>query len=285
MASISVVIPAKNEEQSLGAVLSAVGEIGKVHEIVVVDDGSLDATGEVARRAGAKVVRHESSLGNGAAIKSGARVASGDYIVFMDADGQHRPSDIPGLIDHAFDGGWDMVVGARAKSGQASFFRYLANSFYNWFSSKVSGQEIKDLTSGFRVVRREKFLRFLHLLPNGFSYPTTSTMAFLRSGYRVDFMPVKVERREGDSHIRPIRDGLRFLIIIFKVTTLFSPLKVFLPVSALFFALGLLRYIYTYIEMGAFTNMSALLLVTSVQVFLMGLVSEQITALIYRDAN
>ena len=177
----------------------------------------------------------------------------------------------------------DMVVGARDADGQASKGRHIANAFYNWFSSRVAGQKIHDLTSGFRIVRATKFGEFLSLLPNGFSYPTTSTMAFFRSGYLVRYIPIDVKKRKGKSHIMPIKDGARFLIIIFKVATLYSPLKVFLPISFLFFLLGLCRYLYTYITMGTFTNMSALLLVTSVQVFLIGLVSEQITTLMYKD--
>jgi hypothetical protein len=200
----------------------------------------------------------------------------------MDGDGQHDPSLIPRLLSK-LDEGFDLVVGARNSEGQASFSRGMANKFYNWFASKVTGFKIRDLTSGFRVVSAEKFRKFLYLLPNGFSYPTTSTMAFLRNGFRVSYVDIPVYRRVGKSHIKPVRDGLRFLLIIFKVSTLYSPLKVFFPIAVLIFFLGAFRYAYTYLLFESFTNMSALLMVSSVQIFLIGLVSEQITSLIYKD--
>jgi glycosyltransferase involved in cell wall biosynthesis len=285
MAFLSIVVPAKNEAENLKSWLPFLVKWGEYDELIIVDDGSIDDTANIAASYGAHVLRHEESLGNGAAIKHGFREAKGDIVVFMDADGQHRPEDIPRLLEEMKRTNADMVVGARSASGQASKARHLANGFYNWFSSQVTGQKIQDLTSGFRVVKAKRFSNFLNLLPNGFSYPTTSTMAFFRSGYLVRYVPIDVHRRIGKSHIKPLKDGARFLIIIFKVATLYSPLKVFLPFSVLFFGLGLARYIYTYVEMGSFTNMSALLMVTSVQTFLIGLVAEQITALIYRSDN
>lgn len=278
---VSVVLPAKNESASIGALVHKLIILDEVAEVLVVDDGSTDSTAAEARSAGARVITHAFSLGNGAAIKSGARAAVSDWIIFMDADGQHRPEDIPGLVESLRDG-IDMVVGARDRKGQASPWRRAANGFYNWFASRVTEVPVADLTSGFRLVRREKFLEFLHLLPNQFSYPTTITMAFLRSGYGVAFQPVTVLQRQGKSHIRPLRDGFRFLIIIFKIATLYSPLKVFVPLAIVHFLLGLARYAYTYTTEQTFTNMSALLMVTGVQIFLIGLVSEQITALVYK---
>jgi glycosyltransferase involved in cell wall biosynthesis len=278
--NISVVIPAKNEQATIASLVEAVLALASVQEVIVVDDGSTDATGELAAQAGARVVRHPFSLGNGAAIKRGAREAKTEWVLFMDADGQHQATDIQRLVDATADD-VDMAVGARDAQGQASIWRRFANGFYNWFASKVTEYPIDDLTSGFRLVRRKRFIEFLHLLPNGFSYPTTSTMAFLRSGYVVRFVPITVLKREGKSHIHPIKDGFRFVIIIFKIATLFSPLKVFMPIAIVHFLLGLGRYAYTYMESSSFTNMSALLMVTSVQIFLIGLVSEQITSLIY----
>ncbi|GAB2878124.1 glycosyltransferase family 2 protein [Microbulbifer echini] len=282
---VSIVIPAKNEAKNLNKWLPRLAEWNGYNELIIIDDGSDDNTAKVAKSYGAKVLRNPQSLGNGASIKRGFRETKGEVVVFMDADGQHKPEDIPKLLETLESESVDMVVGARDAGGQASKARYLANVFYNRFASYVTGQEIKDLTSGFRVVKADKFREFIYLLPNKFSYPTTSTMAFLRAGYLVRYVSVNVLRREGRSHISPLRDGVRFLLIIFKIATLFSPLKVFLPFAALSFLLGLGRYIYTYLEMGVFTNMSALLMVSAVQIFLIGLISEQITALIYKKDN
>ena len=221
-------------------------------------------------------------MGNGAAIKRGARAASGDILVFMDADGQHNAAHIAALLAK-LDEGYDMVVGARDASGQANFHRGLANAFYNRLASHMTGHRIDDLTSGFRAVRAERFREFLHLLPNGFSYPTTSTMAFFRSAYPVAYVPIPVAKRVGNgSHIRPLKDGLRFLLIIFKIATLYAPMKLFAPVAALFFATGLGYYGYTFATQHRLTNMSTLLFSAAVIIFLIGLISEQITNLTYR---
>jgi len=218
---------------------------------------------------------------DGAAVKRGAREAKGDIIVFMDADGQHDPADIARLIAKV-DEGFDMVVGARDWSGQAGIGRGIANTIYNWLASRMTGFKVADLTSGFRAARADKFREFLHLLPNGFSYPTTSTMAFFRSAYTVTYVPIKASLRIGKSHIRPLRDGLRFLLIIFKIATLYSPLKLFVPASFAFFVLGLGYYLHTFVTIHRFTNMSMLLFSAAVIVFLIGLISEQITNLTYR---
>lgn len=277
---LSIIIPAKNEGAVIGEVVSSVRDAYPAAEIVVVDDGSTDDTAKLAAQSGARVVSHPVSLGNGAAIKNGARAATGDILVMMDGDGQHKAADIPTLIDK-LDEGYDMVIGARDSGSHADVGRLAANGLYNVFASLISGHRILDLTSGFRAVRAELFNQFLYLLPNGFSYPTTITMAFLRSGYPVTFLPIKADKRTGTSHIRPVRDGLRFLAIIFKIATLYAPLKVFLPISGLFFFSGIGYYAYTYITMGRFTNMSMLILSASVIIFLIGLISEQITALTF----
>jgi glycosyltransferase involved in cell wall biosynthesis len=277
---LSIIIPAKNEAAVIGDVVTSVRSVYQNAEIVVVDDGSTDNTAQLARDSGAQVVTHPVSLGNGAAIKSGARAASGDVFVMMDGDGQHRAEDIPSLIE-MLDGGFDMVIGARDSGSHAGIGRLAANGLYNVFASMISGQRILDLTSGFRAVRADLFKRFIYLLPNGFSYPTTITMAFLRSGFPITFVSIKADDRIGKSHIRPIRDGVRFLAIIFKIATLYAPLKVFLPISGLFFASGISYYAYTYFTMGRFTNMSMLIISASVIVFLIGLISEQITALTF----
>ncbi|WP_147653584.1 glycosyltransferase family 2 protein [Vulcaniibacterium gelatinicum] len=279
---ISVILPARNEAEGLRRTLPALRAVLPEAEVIVADDGSTDATAQVAAAAGARVLSAPYPMGNGAAIKRGARAATGEVLVFMDADGQHDPADIPRLLA-PLQAGYDMAVGARDRAGQANAGRGLANAFYNRLASWMTGHRIADLTSGFRAVRADRFREFLHLLPNGFSYPTTCTMAFFRSAYPVAYVPVTVSPRVGTaSHIRPLRDGVRFLLIIFKIATLYSPLKLFAPAGFGFFLLGAGYYSYTFATEGRFTNMSALLLSAAVIVFLIGLVSEQITNLTYR---
>lgn len=280
--NISIVLPAKNEALAIGTTVAGIRQLYPDAEVIVVNDGSTDSTAEVAEAAGARVVHHPYSKGNGAAIKSGARAATGEVIVFMDADGQHDPADIPRLLA-LVEQGHDMVVGARQKGSQASIGRGFANGLYNRLASWMAGHRVEDLTSGFRAVRADKFREFLYLLPNGFSYPTTSTMAFFRAGYSVAYVPIHAAKRIGKSHIRLLHDGSRFLLIIFKIGTLFSPLKIFAPVAFIMFMLASGWYGYTLSTEGRFTNMSALLYSGAVMVFLMGLISEQITALMYKD--
>ena len=282
---LSIVLPAKNEEAGLALLLPRLRAQYPQAEILLVDDGSTDATAQVAVAAGVQVLRSPYSMGNGAAIKRGAAAAQGRTLVFMDADAQHEPEDIAALLAK-LDEGFDMAVAARDGGGQANRSRGLANAFYNRLSSWMTEHEIRDLTSGFRAVKADKFREFLHLLPNGFSYPTTITMAFFRSAYPVVYVPVQVKQRIGKSHIRPLRDGVRFLLIIFKIATLFSPLKLFAPIAMAFFLLGVGYYGYTFETQHRFTNMSMLLFSAAVIVFLIGLISEQITALTYkRDSS
>src|SRR5574344_51722 len=286
----SIILPAKNESAAIGATVEKIHvQLARMNleagaEVLVVNDGSTDNTAAVAQAAGARVVHHPYSKGNGAAIKTGARAAQGEVLVFMDADGQHDPADIPRLLERLNEG-HDMVVGARQKGSQASVGRGIANGFYNWLASYMTEQKVEDLPSGFRAVRADKFREFLYLLPNGFSYPTTSTMAFFRAGYSVAYTPIHAAKRIGKSHIRLLRDGTRFLLIIFKIGTLFSPLKIFAPVALLMFLLASGWYGWTFITMHKFTNMSALLYTGSVITFMMGLISEQITALMYKDGR
>jgi glycosyltransferase involved in cell wall biosynthesis len=241
MNHISVIIPANNEEEGLALILPRIREKLPDAEIVVIDDGSSDHTTKVCNQYAARVVTHPYSMGNGAAIKSGARAATGDILVFLDADGQHNPDDISRLISK-YKEGYDMVVGARQNSSQASLGRSYANRIYNWLASWMVGRKIDDLTSGFRVVRADKFRKFLYLLPNGFSYPTTITMSFFRAGHAVAYVPIVAGRREGKSHIRVMHDGVRFLLIIFKIGTLYAPLKLFFPICLGFFFTGLIYY-------------------------------------------
>jgi glycosyltransferase involved in cell wall biosynthesis len=282
--TFTIILPARNEAGALKTLLPTLRERFPKDEIIVVDDGSTDDTAVVGANHGAVVVSHPYGMGNGAAIKSGARTANGDVFIFMDADGQHAPADIERLISKLQEG-YDMVVGARDSASQASVGRWLANAFYNRFASWMVGHRIADLTSGFRAVRAGKFREFLHMLPNGFSYPTTSTMAFFRSGYAVGYVPIVAGKRLGKSHIRPLRDGFRFLLIMFRICTLYAPLKLFLPISFTTFLMGLGYYLYTFLTIHRFTNMSVLLFVTSLLVFLIGLVSEQITMLLYQHSK
>lgn len=280
---LSIVLPAKNESGAIADTIQDIAKLTIAHEIIVVNDGSTDNTAAIATHAGAKVVTHPYSKGNGAAIKTGARTATGDIIIFMDADGQHDPQDIPRLLEK-IEQGYDLVVGARQKGSQASLGRGVANILYNNLATYMTEHRVEDLTSGFRAVRADKFHEFLYLLPNGFSYPTTSTMAFFRAGYSVTYVPIHAAKRIGKSHIHPLKDGVRFFLIIFKIATLFSPLKMFLPIAVVLFLMATGWYGYTLWDAGRFTNMSALLYTGSVMVFLMGLISEQVTALMYKES-
>ncbi len=282
---VSVILPAKNEAEGLRQTLPTLRACLPEAEVIVVDDGSTDDTAAVATSHGVRVLSSPYSMGNGAAIKRGTRAACGEILVFMDADGQHDPQLIQLLLDK-LDAGFDMAVGARDSTGQANAGRGAANAFYNRLASWMTGHRIADLTSGFRAVRADRFREFVHLLPNGFSYPTTSTMAFFRSAYPVAYVSISVARRVGTgSHIRPLRDGVRFLLIIFKIATLYSPLKLFAPAAAMFFFTALGYYVWTFTTQHRLTNMSMLLFSASVIIFLIGLVSEQITSLTYTRPN
>ncbi len=274
---LEIIIPAYNEEAAIGDVVKGARQVlGGECRIVVVDDASLDRTSEVARAAGAEVIRHGCHIGNGAAIKTGLRNAKAGFVAFMDADGQHAPQELRLLLDSLGD--YDMVVGARDFSKPS--LRNAANLFYNAFASYVTRFRIADLTSGFRVVKREAALKFIYLLPNTFSYPTTLTLAFLKSGRTVKYVPVKLRPRVlGKSKIRLFRDGAGFFLIITKITTIFSPFRVFLPVSALLFLAAAGHYAYTFIFFHRFTNMSVLLFTSSLMIFMLGLISEQISQL------
>ncbi|MDE1462808.1 glycosyltransferase family 2 protein [Spartinivicinus poritis] len=284
MNKLSIVIPCKDDGSKLELLLEKIIEQKINAEILVVNDGSKDNTSGICAKYNVKEVTHPYNKGNGASIKSGANSASGDILVFMDADNQHDPKYIKQMLEK-LESGYDMIIAARDYASHENFFRLVANKFYNSFSSYVVGNKVKDLTSGFRVVDAAKFREFINILPNGFSYPTTITMAFYRAGYSVGFMPVKFNKRNSASHIKPLSDGIRFLLIIFKVGTLYSPLKVFFPVGIFHVITGFFYYLYTFVLYERFTNMSALLISNGLIIFLIGLVAEQITALMYMKKN
>lgn len=276
---ISIILPAFNEEINISNSIERIKQLYPDSEILVIDDGSTDNTAQNAKDAGAKVWSHPYNIGNGAAVKSGIRRATGDWLIMMDADGQHDPADIARLLEKKDE--YDMVVGARTRDSQTSKHRDIANWTFNKLASYVSKFKVQDLTSGFRMVKRETALKFTYLLPNTFSYPTTITLAYLRSGRSVKYIPIQTKARKGKSKIKLVRDGIRFLLIITKIATLFSPLRIFLPVSFFFFLTGNCYYVYTYWTEHRFTNMSALLLSTAIIIFMMGLVSEQISHMRY----
>ncbi len=274
---VSVVIPACNEAGVIGTVVHELRALGTWHEILVIDDGSKDDTGDEAQAAGAKVIRHPYNKGNGAAVKTGIRAATGEFILIMDGDGQHQPADAVRLVGRL--GEYDLVVGARSGATQAGSTRRAGNAALNALASYLAQRDIPDLTSGFRAARAECLREFLHLLPNGFSTPTTTTLAFLRAGYNVVFEPIDARARVGTSKIRLTRDGPRFLLIILRVVTIFSPLRVFLPIAAVAFLLGAGYGLWTVVRYTQVTDASVLLIVLAVMIFLVGLVSEQIAAL------
>jgi glycosyltransferase involved in cell wall biosynthesis len=278
---LSIILPALNEARSLETLLPELKQAFPEAEILVVDDGSADNTAETSARFECRVVPSPYRMGNGAAIKRGARAARGQNLAMMDADGQHTAAHLQRLWQRFQSEDLDMVVGERHRRDHASPLRRFGNFTFNRLASWMAGQKITDLTSGLRIVRAKRFREFLHLLPNGFSYPTTSTMAFFRSGYTVAYEPIDVRQRAGRSHLKIWREGVRFLVIIFKIGAFYSPLKLFLPVSLFLFLLATTLYGYTYATEGRFTNMSALLYMTSLLTFLMGIVSEQITSLMF----
>jgi glycosyltransferase involved in cell wall biosynthesis len=275
--TVSVIIPAMNEEAAIGTVVSQLRQAAAWREVIVIDDGSTDATGARAADEGARLIRHPYNKGNGAAVKTGIRHASGEFVLIIDADGQHPPADALRLIQRL--GEYDLVVGARDGATQATAARRGGNALLNWLASYLTGREIPDLTSGFRGARLSCLREFIHLLPNGFSTPTTTTLAFIKAGYNVTFEPIDARQRQGTSKIRFARDGAKFFLILLKIVTIFSPLRIFVPISAATFAAGAAYGVWNAIAHGRIPNGAVLLMLFAVVVFLVGLVSEQIATL------
>ena len=273
---ISLIIPAFNEFPNISDIGKRARALFPDCEIILVDDGSTDSTARIVKHSDFRIIHHPLNIGNGAAVKSGIRAASGETVIFMDGDGQHDPVDIPTLLEHMDK--YDMVVGARTSDQQASLPRRFMNRIFNRLASYITSFQILDLTSGFRALRAVTAREMLPLLPNGYSWPTTTTMVALRSGLSVKYVPINVRpRQHGRSRIRPMRDSTRIFLIIMKICTLYSPLRIFLPVSGGIFLLGLINYGHTYFTSGRFTNMSAVMFIAAVIIFLMGLISEQIS--------
>lgn len=286
MTEVSIILPAYNEEGVIGDVVERIKSVMKDndYEIIVVDDGSQDRTGTIARDKGARVIEHPYNIGNGAAIKTGLRNATGKYIVMMDSDGQHDPKYIPEMLERLKR--YHMVVGSRARGHRSSFHRYLANKCYNLFASYITNRKIRDLTSGFRAIRTDIAKNFIYILPNSFSYPTTLTLALFRSGYSIDYMPIEVYPRVGKSKINLLVDGVHFVLIMVKIATFFSPLRIFIPASLLSFAGGFAHIVYkVFIRNEQYTGFSLLLITTGLIIGLLGLISEQIAQLRFEKSE
>lgn len=284
-ATLTVVIPAYNEGDSVGNVIGKIRMLRPQAEILVVDDGSKDNTSEAARAAGARVIRHPYNKGNGAAVKTGLRNARGDVVLLLDADGQHPPEDIERVLSGI--GEYDLVVGARTRDSESAWIRDFGNSIFNNLATYLSGRKIPDLTSGFRAMKRDHIMEFIHLLPNLYSYPTTSTLAFIKAGYNVQFVPIRARKGTGRSNTKILRDGVRAVVIIMRMITLFAPMKIFLPISLALFVLGVVYGLANIFLFGInrIPNGSVLLIMSSLFIFLFGLISEQIAAMRFESSQ
>lgn len=279
--SLSIVIPAYNEGTTIGNIIAQVHELHPYAEVVVVDDCSSDNTALVASAAGANVISRPYNIGNGAGVKTGVRAATGDVVIIMDGDGQHNPADISRLLGHI--GRYDMVIGARSRAGQQNWIRWLGNSLINRLGSYLTGLKMEDLTSGFRAFRRDILLHYIHLLPNQFSWPTTSALAFAKAGYHVRFEPIAMQRRQGGrSHQKLLKNGLKFTIIIFRIISLFNPLRIFIPVMLLFILLSVVSYFLGVANDGNWLHLpptAMFCLIAALFFFFFGLLAEMISAL------
>ena len=285
---LSVILPIFEEEATIKKLIdelfSTLGGADLSFEIIAVDDGSNDGTIDVLKQLKETytedliVAQHLENRGNGATLRTGISVASGDIVVTMDADGQHAPADILTLINHIPP--YDLVIGARTESYSGSWYRNGANRFYNGFASWLTRKEIKDLTSGFRAMKRHAVTHFLSLFPDGFSAPTTTTMAFLKAGYNVNFVPIHVDQRTlGDSKIRLWSDGSRFVIIILRMIMLYDPMRIFMPTGIALTFLGVLSWLAGLwnAQRLVLPNSTILFFSSALLTWLLGLVSDQIS--------
>ncbi len=282
---VTLVLPAYNEEKAISSSLKKITGFMKQnfsdYEIIVVNDASTDRTAEIVSGFDdVIIVTHPYNKGNGSAVRTGIRNAKKEFVVMMDADGQHSIKDILKITEYL--GVYDCVIGARTESSHGSFHRNMANRFYNSLATYVTNIKIEDLTSGYRGFRTSVIKKFLYMFPNGFSYPTTSTLAVIKAGYNLKYCPIIAKKRIGKSKIKILRDGFRFILIIIKIAILFSPLKVFLPVSLGFVTAGLAHMFYKIVLLGLrYTQFSIFLISVGVIIFLIGLLSEQIATLRY----
>jgi len=277
--NVAVVLPVYNEAECIGGLIERIKKVNSAFEVIVVDDASGDNSAQVARSAGARVVTHPYNRGNGASIKTGVRSTDRDIVVLMDADGQHNPEDIPGLLKFLPE--YDMVVGARSRNAKVSKYRGLGNFLLKKIAEFLSEHKIADLTSGFRAVKRAKFLEMIYLLPERYSYPTTITIAFFKSGLLIKYVMLDTigRRSKGASNIKPIRDGLRIIKIILRIIMLFDPQKVFFPLSMFLIFSGLVFAAYTIICFASIRNFSVTMILAGIFTFLFGLLAEQISLL------
>lgn len=279
MKNISIIIPAYNEEKSIESLIKNVKTLDIDKEIIVVNDGSTDDTEKIIKNiSDIKTILHPYNKGNGAAVKTGILASSNENIIIIDADGQHNPEDVVKLIEELDN--YDLVVGARTIDSDTEGIRDLGNYIFKKLGSYLTGIKIPDMTSGFRAFKKQHILRFFNLYPNGFSFPTTSTMCFLTTGLNVKFISIKSKKRAKGSisKIKPLRDGFKFILIILRIIML-NPLKIFLTAGGFFFFVGILWSFKTILNTGGFSAGGLLFLISGINLIFFGFIFDQIVAL------
>jgi len=271
----TIIIPAYNEEEGIRSVINGLKSMPDKYEILVVDDGSTDNTFKIASETGVRVIRQPYNKGYGAALKTGIRNAKSNLVLFMDADGQHQTSDIKEIM--RYTGNYDMVVGARTKRTKISFLRKPGKKILAIIANYLAGMKIPDLNSGFRVIKKDVVMEFMHILPNSFSFTTTITLGCIMAGYSIKYVPINMLERVGTSKINPFRDGSRFILLMIRTIMLFNPLKIFLPISVIIFLLGISDLTYELIYYFNVSSLSILLFLSSLIVFFIGIMADQIS--------